>query len=83
MTDDAAAGPVLARLPRPRLADPVTLAVLADPHVPADVRGTWKVHHRTSEPIRVAAALASAQVGETPAVAAGSKLLNPGDGNNQ
>lgn len=60
MTDDAAAGPVLARLPRPRLADPVTLAVLADPHVPVDARGTWKVHHRAADRLRTAVALANA-----------------------
>jgi len=42
-------GPLLARLRRPRAAEPVRLAVLADPHVAVGERGTWKVAHRSRE----------------------------------
>ena len=44
-----APGPVLARLDRPRSDPPVTLAVLADPHVAVEASGTWKVAHRARD----------------------------------
>lgn len=58
--DDAApaafrrAGPVIATLPRPRSADPVTVGVLGDPHLTPSASGTWKVYHRTEERFRTA-----------------------------
>ena len=53
---DASRGPVLARTARPRCADPVTLAVVADPHLAVDREGTWKVLHRTGTRFRTALA---------------------------
>jgi 3',5'-cyclic AMP phosphodiesterase CpdA len=52
--DDA--GPVLARLARPRAAERTTLAVLADPHLSTRRAGTWKAFHRTDR--RLATAIA-------------------------
>ena len=49
-----APGPVFARLDRPRSDPPVTLAVIADPHVAVAARGTWKVYHRTLDRLRTA-----------------------------
>jgi hypothetical protein len=49
---------VLASLPRPSLPAPTTLAVVSDPHLAPDARGTWKVLHRA--PGRFRAALADA-----------------------
>lgn len=57
---ERAPGPVLARLSRPRSADPVTLAVIADPHVAVGTQGTWKVYHRTRERFRTAIGTATA-----------------------
>jgi len=48
------AGPVLASLPRPALPAPTTLAVVSDPHLAPDARGTWKVLHRGVERFRTA-----------------------------
>lgn len=42
-------GPLLARFDRPCAADPVRLAVIADPHVAVGEHGTWKVAHRSRE----------------------------------
>lgn len=46
MTDHASAGPLLARLARPRTENRHRLAVIADAHV-TDGTGTWKVAHRS------------------------------------
>lgn len=54
-----APGPVFARLDRPRSDPPVTLAVIADPHVAVAARGTWKVYHRTLDRLRTAVAVAN------------------------
>jgi hypothetical protein len=62
---------VLASLPRPSLPAPTTLAVVSDPHLAPDARGTWKVLHRA--PGRFRAALADA---DRRGVAA---VLSPGD----
>lgn len=43
------AGPLLARLRRPRAAEAVRLAVVADPHVAVGEHGTWKVAHRSRD----------------------------------
>ena len=67
----ARAGPVLASLPRPSLPAPTTLAVVSDPHLAPDARGTWKVLHRA--PGRFRAALADADRRGVDAV------LSPGD----
>lgn len=48
-------GPVLARLPAPR-GPATTIAVIADAHVTARHRGSWKVYHRTVERLRTAIA---------------------------
>lgn len=42
----------VARFDRPRSAVPTRLAVVSDPHVAGDVRGTWKVFHRTRDRFR-------------------------------
>jgi 3',5'-cyclic AMP phosphodiesterase CpdA len=61
-----AAGPTLARLARPRTADRTRLGVVADPHVPVDAAGTWKVLHRAEERLRTAvAAMNAAEVDAT------------------
>lgn len=52
-TDDSL-GPVMATLDRPRVADPVTIAVVADAHLATDHRGTWKTLHRTEARLRTA-----------------------------
>ncbi|MFC6939648.1 metallophosphoesterase family protein [Salinirubellus sp. GCM10025818] len=65
------AGPVLASLPRPTLPTPTTLAVVSDPHLAPDARGSWKVLHRS--PDRFRAALADADRRGVDAV------LSPGD----
>ncbi|MFB6195219.1 MAG: metallophosphoesterase [Haloplanus sp.] len=49
-----APGPVVHELDRPQAADPVTLSVVADPHLTASERGTWKVFHRTEARLRAA-----------------------------
>lgn len=64
-----APGPVLARLNRPRSDPPVTVAVVADPHVAVDASGTWKVAHRTRD--RLATAVAAANEHADVAVVAG------------
>lgn len=46
MSDHSTAGPLLARLDRPRTERRHRLAVIADPHV-TDGTGTWKVAHRS------------------------------------
>ena len=46
-------GPVLARFARPT-GPQTTLAVIADPHVSAQARGTWKVFHHTEARLRAA-----------------------------
>lgn len=51
---DDSLGPVLATLDRPRVADPVTIAVVADAHLATDHRGTWKTLHRTEARLRTA-----------------------------
>ncbi|MEF8883866.1 MAG: metallophosphoesterase [Haloarculaceae archaeon] len=58
-TPPDAPGPVLARLDRPRSDPPVTVAVVADPHVAVDAAGTWKVYHRTESRLRAAIAAAN------------------------
>ena len=50
------AGPVLARRDRPATDERVRLTVVADPHVTADERGTWKCYHRTVDRLRTALA---------------------------
>ena len=50
--DGARLGPVVADLDRPRAGDPVTLAVVADPHLAVVHTGTWKVLHRTEARLR-------------------------------
>lgn len=45
-------GPVVADLDRPRSDDPVTLAIVADPHLAVVHTGTWKVLHRTESRLR-------------------------------
>lgn len=47
MTVSDTPGPLLARLGRPCTAEPVRLAVVADPHVAVGEHGTWKVAHRS------------------------------------
>ncbi|QLG63631.1 metallophosphoesterase family protein [Halorarum salinum] len=42
----------VARFDRPRSAVPRRLAVVSDPHVAGDERGTWKLFHRTRERFR-------------------------------
>lgn len=64
-----APGPVLARLDRPASDPPVTVAVLADPHVAVDASGTWKVAHRARD--RLATAVAAANEHADAAVVAG------------
>jgi 3',5'-cyclic AMP phosphodiesterase CpdA len=46
VTDHDTVGPLLAQLARPRIENPIRLAVIADPHVAAG-SGTWKVTHRS------------------------------------
>jgi predicted phosphodiesterase len=65
------AGPVFASLSRPRLDEPTTLAVVSDPHLAPDARGTWKLLHRAPERFR--AALADVDRRDVDAV------LSPGD----
>lgn len=48
--------PILTRLDAPRTAERTRLAVVADPHVTAEAKGTWKVYHRTVERLRTAVA---------------------------
>ncbi|WP_336000529.1 metallophosphoesterase family protein [Halorientalis halophila] len=50
----SAPGPTLARLDGPTASRPTSLAVLADPHVTARGRGTWRVLHRTVQRARTA-----------------------------
>ncbi|MFB6297677.1 MAG: metallophosphoesterase [Salinirussus sp.] len=57
-TDPTGDGPVLARLPRPRIDDRVRIAVVADPHLAVDRSGTWKVARRSRA--RLATAVADA-----------------------
>jgi len=71
-------GPLLARLDRPRTPRPVRLAVVADPHVAVDERGTWKVAHRSRDLLaealdraRTAGADLAVLVGDLTATAAG------------
>jgi 3',5'-cyclic AMP phosphodiesterase CpdA len=45
---------VVATLDRPRVTDPVTVAVIADAHLATDHRGTWKTLHRTEARLRTA-----------------------------
>lgn len=52
-------GPIIAECDRPRVADPVTLAVVADPHLAVSGCGTWKVLHRTEARLRSALATAA------------------------
>jgi len=47
-------GPIVAERDRPRLPEPVTLAVVADPHLAVSGRGSWKVLHRTEARLRTA-----------------------------
>lgn len=54
-----ALGPTVARLDRPCLADPVSVAVVADPHLAVDEMGTWKVLHQTEARLRSALAVAT------------------------
>lgn len=68
------AGPALARLDRPRSDPPVTVAVLADPHVAVDATGTWKVYHRTRARLRTAVTAANARADA--AVVAGDLTRN-------
>lgn len=49
-------GTVLARLDAPTAERPTELAVLSDPHVAVDARGTWKVFERTRDRLRAAVA---------------------------
>jgi 3',5'-cyclic AMP phosphodiesterase CpdA len=50
------AGPVLARLERPRSAKPTTIAVVADPHCSTRRTGSWKCFHRAEHRLREAVA---------------------------
>lgn len=52
-------GPIVAELDRPRVLEPVTLAVVADPHLAVTGRGTWKVLHRTDTRLRTALGMAA------------------------
>jgi 3',5'-cyclic AMP phosphodiesterase CpdA len=65
-TAEDALGPVRARLDRPRLADPVALAVVADAHLAVDHAGTWKVLHRTEQRLRTALVAARGPSGPAP-----------------
>lgn len=56
-TPDSTLGRPFARLDRPRLADPVSVAVVADPHLAVRAEGTWKVLHRTEARLRSALAV--------------------------
>ncbi len=67
---------MLARFDRPRVDEPVTLAVVADPHVPADGERTWKVAHRARE--RFATALADADARGVDAVVLAGDLTGDG-----
>jgi Icc protein len=53
MTRARGRGPVLARFARPT-GPRTTLAVVTDPHVTAQAKGTWKVFHRTEARLRAA-----------------------------
>ncbi|WP_075937361.1 metallophosphoesterase family protein [Halosegnis longus] len=67
-------GPVVADLARPRLAEPVTLAVIADPHLAVEGRGTWKLRHRSEPRLRTAIETAN----EADAVVFAGDLTNDG-----
>lgn len=43
---------VIAHFDRPRTASPTTLAVVSDPHIATEARGTWKLYHRTRDRFR-------------------------------
>lgn len=67
-------GPVLADLDRPRLDAPVTLALIADPHLAVEGDGTWKLRHRSEPRLRTAIETAN----EADAVAFVGDLTNDG-----
>ncbi|SFR35889.1 metallophosphoesterase family protein [Halogeometricum limi] len=50
-----------ARFERPRAASPTTVAVVSDPHVSVDERGSWKLYHRTQRRLREAVSDVEAQ----------------------
>lgn len=52
-------GPVVAEFDRPRVPhEPISVAVVADPHLSVGKRGTWKVFHRTEARLRTALRIA-------------------------
>lgn len=51
---DDSAGPLLARVARPRTAETTTLAVFADPHLSTREVGTWKQFHETERRLSAA-----------------------------
>ncbi|WP_458204979.1 metallophosphoesterase family protein [Haladaptatus sp. NG-SE-30] len=59
--EHADAGPVFARFASPRTTVPTTVAVVSDPHVSTEKRGTWKVFHRTQDRFRTVFADANAR----------------------
>lgn len=62
---------MLASLPRPSLPTPTTVAVVSDPHLAPDARGTWKVLHRAPGRFRAALTDADRRGVDT--------VLSPGD----
>lgn len=70
------AGPVLARLPRPRASPRCRLAVVADPHLAVGDAGTWKVLHRTRE--RLSTAVGDANARDVDALVVAGDLTRDG-----
>ena len=71
MTDS---GPLVADLDRPRLGAPVTLAIIADPHLAVEGDGTWKLPHRSEQRLQTAIETAN----EADAVVFAGDLTNDG-----
>lgn len=70
----------VARFDRPRSAVPLRIAVVSDPHVAGDERGTWKMFHRTRE--RFSATLAEVEALGVDALLLSGDLTKDGEGEN-
>lgn len=51
---ESTTGPIFGWCDHPRSTTPVSIGVLADPHVAPDENGTWKVYHRTETHLETA-----------------------------
>ncbi len=75
-TPPADAGPVIARLARPRTETPTAVAVVADPHLSTRKAGSWKLFHRTES--RLAAAIEDSEARDVDAFVVAGDLTENG-----